>query len=180
MRDIGWHSAVYGSLTLDGSMNYQRHFDETHARSVRIVESEIASETWQRVDLEATLKRIRDSIGSRAPAHWRAAATTSACFPGRERDLIPQPTPPFGNGPGRRVPDSDIVVIGRAACAREQAAKAGERTRGGRRVRRNWRNIFFLAVLAATLAGAYYSGRANAVQRVIVVPDVASRSHVIT
>jgi hypothetical protein len=43
-----------------------------------------------------------------------------------------------------------------------------------------WRDLFFLMILAATVAGAFWSGRVHGLQKVIVVPAPSSFYSVIT
>jgi hypothetical protein len=43
-----------------------------------------------------------------------------------------------------------------------------------------WRDLFFLMILAATVAGAFWSGRVHGLQKVIVVPAPSSFHSVIT
>ncbi len=43
-----------------------------------------------------------------------------------------------------------------------------------------WRDLFFLMVLAATVAGAFWSGRVHGIQKVIVVPGPSTSSSVVT
>ena len=43
-----------------------------------------------------------------------------------------------------------------------------------------WRDLFFLAALAATVAGAFWSGRVQGYQKVIVVPGPSSFYSVVT
>jgi hypothetical protein len=43
-----------------------------------------------------------------------------------------------------------------------------------------WRDLFFLMILAATVAGAFWSGRVHGLQKVIVVPAPSSFDSVIT
>lgn len=86
-------------------------------------------------------------------------------------------TPPTGTVAGR-VPNHAFVIIG----SREgRLPTANDNARAGStRARSVWRDLFFLAILAMTIVGAFWSGKLNATQRVIVVPGPSSDRHVVT
>lgn len=91
-----------------------------------------------------------------------------------------RPTP-TGTVAGR-VPHHAFVVVGCPhAPTPTVLPTANDNTRAGAtRTRSVWRDLFFLAILAMTIVGAFWSGKLNATQRVIVVPGPSSDRHVVT
>lgn len=86
---------------------------------------------------------------------------------------------PKGTASGR-VPDHAFVTVApREVPPVPSTANDNARARTTR-IRSVWRDLFFLALLAMTIAGAFWSGKLNATQRVIVVPGPSSDRHVVT
>lgn len=81
-----------------------------------------------------------------------------------------------------RVPHHAFVTIAvRDARPATILTTANDNTRAGApRARSVWRDLFFLAILAMTIIGAFWSGKLNATQRVIVVPGPSSDRHMVT
>lgn len=78
--------------------------------------------------------------------------------------------------PLRLVAPLNLVSLpspGSTPTANDNSAKAAA-------PRRLWREIFFLGVLAVTLVGAYLAGRADGLQKIIVVPGPIGFSSTIT
>lgn len=142
------------------------------APDVKVVEREIPDETWQDIGLDLAALRVE---ADEARRRWNASVSTTRSWATahiadepehRPADEAAVKSDPPKEEP-RRVPEKDIIVIGRTPPA--SPPKKGL-----------WRELFFLGVLAVTLFGAFYSGRLNAYQRVIVVPIPESRHSVIT
>ena len=89
-----------------------------------------------------------------------------------------------------RVPAEAIVAVGAALSSPPRAtvetvAAAPDRTRAvandnvllGARSRTVLREVLFLLIFGATLAGTYYLGRMHAFYNVIVVPDASVRTN---
>lgn len=94
---------------------------------------------------------------------------------------IARPSTPTGNASGR-VPHHAFVIVGpRSLPTAVPMPTANDNTRAGMtRARSVWRDLFFLAVLAMTIVGAFWSGKLNATQRVILVPWPSSDKHMMT
>lgn len=128
------------------------------------------------MDRSALPRRQLEEAGGRAPAAFRAAELRLA--PG-ERPTVPRRP--------LQVPASALVPVGSLllgaprpvpllpppsvpSIANDNAAPSRGRERIGKAVR----EALFLAMLAVTIAAAFYSGRQNGFQRVIVVPGPMS------
>lgn len=81
-----------------------------------------------------------------------------------------------------RVPHHAFVVVGPQEIRSSTGLPtANDNNRAGTaRKRSMWRDLFFLALLTMTIAGAFWSGQQNAAQRVIVVPGPSSDRHMVT
>lgn len=86
-----------------------------------------------------------------------------------------------------QVPLDRIVVIGKGlppgrtiGRRRVVPAIANDNKATARKRPALLRQAFFLAILAASLAGAFYNGRVHAMQKVIVVPEPMDRRVVLT
>ena len=87
----------------------------------------------------------------------------------------------------RKVPQAAFVSIGcvpGSPVLRIPSRRAGSRFANdnvvGSPARSVWRDLFFLAILAATVFGAFWSGRVHGIQKVIVVPGPSSFHSVVT
>ncbi len=81
-----------------------------------------------------------------------------------------------------RVPHHAFVMVGTQE-SRPPAVlpTANDNIRAGTtRTPSVWRDLIFLAILAMTIVGAFWSGKLNATQRVIVVPGPSSDRHMVT
>lgn len=152
-------------------------------RTVAVVDGEVPATGWHMVDLHRSLDHGVGAIpdpsvpGRGAPPVWSVSTTV----------VSPVRLPIVSAG---SVPASAFVKVGRSgrfgkrgarvirdagrASANDNVAAANP---GGRSV---WRDLLFLAILAATVIGAFWSGRVHGLQRVIVVPAPSSFHSVIT
>ena len=145
--------------------------------ALKVVEREIAASGWQGVDLPPA------SELERAPASGLtfSASGSIVCFATRSEGALGLLASP------RRVPADAFVSVGPARprltgpkliwSKLRPVATANDNTPGRRSV---WRDVFFLALLFATVAGAFWSGRVQGTQRVIVVPAPSSFHSIMT
>lgn len=86
-----------------------------------------------------------------------------------------------GTASGRVPHHAFVTVAQRQTSPSAIPLTANDNARAGAtRTRSVWRDLLFLAILAMTIAGAFWSGKLNATQRVIVVPGPSSDRHVVT
>ncbi len=154
-------------------------------RAVAVVDREVRESSWQQLDLDLMLASL-----PRAPrvSCARLSAPVSGSvrsFPQIGADLAGS----LKQQVLKRVPASAIVPIARfgfAPVPRHRAwmsllsRSANDNEVAARRGRSVWRDLFFLMVLAATVVGAFWSGRVHGVQKVIVVPGPSSFYSVVT
>lgn len=146
---------------------------------IQVLEGGVPVLGWQEVDLARTLQGLRGdktfSLGSR-PVSVTAATpvaplTSSVAIANRDG--------------ANRVPSTAFVSIGQGArslvprISRATAVVAND-NRAGASTRSVWRDLFFLAILAATVIGAFWSGRLHGFQKVIVVPGPSSFHSTVT
>ena len=153
-------------------------------RTVEVLDRDVPAAGWQEIDLARTLGLPVVSATSPGAATLSAIAS-AAILPFRAPSvcLVGTVAPEIT----RRVPEAAFISVGRPAAgtvpripalrvksrfANDNVAGAGPRSM--------WRDLFFLAVLAATLIGAFWSGRVHGVQKVIVVPEPSSLHSVVT
>lgn len=106
------------------------------------------------------------AAGGDAPIARRALRVPASAFVPVSSRLLQAPVAPLMlNAP---IP---------TATANDNQAPAAPQTS---RVAKALREALFLVILAATLYGAFYTGRQHAFQKVIVVPDAVSLSSVVT
>jgi hypothetical protein len=151
------------------------------AARLTVDESLIHDRLWHAVDL--------DSLGTRLLSGPPRPAAISACLAGA---LLYQPArretparmgaliPMVLRRRVKRVPDEAFVTIGRAAAEPVTANDNQPPRPSPARIRFALRDAVMLAMLAASLAGAYYSGRLHAAQNVIVVPTASTMRNMIT
>jgi hypothetical protein len=104
------------------------------------------------------------------------------------QDNVKVETPvPVEPSPAPQVPLDRIVVIGKGlppghsfGRRRVVPAIANDNKAAARKGRTVLREVFFMAVLAAALAGAFYNGQVHAMQKVIVIPEPMDRRVVLT
>jgi hypothetical protein len=113
-------------------------------------------------------------------------------LPAIRRAPISAPGSSTETGPAlAQVPASAFVSIGRASGQATISSAVPLRRIGSRGANDNyaalgtakksmWRDIFFLAVLVATVTVAFLSGRVHGYQKVIVVPGPSSFYSVVT
>jgi hypothetical protein len=146
-----------------------------HRTAVAVVDDEVPN-TWQQLDLDFMLASLpRPSAGAAGTLVTPAVSSVSHFHGG-------------GRKPNPSVPGWAFVSIGRrgkASVPRVQSRRgapgrsANDNVAAGES-RSVWRDLFFLMVLAATVAGAFWSGRVHGLQKVIVVPAPSSFYSVIT
>lgn len=150
-------------------------------RAVSVVEGDLRETAWQRLDCLATLAALPSASRS-GPASLTASATgTVRSFRQTGSALLDV----LGPGKTKRVPPEAFVTVGMGSgvarrrfttrLPRSANDNAAPQRKGG-----VWRDLFFLAVLAATVAGAFWSGRVHGLQKVIVVPGPSSFHSVVT
>ncbi|NNM73313.1 hypothetical protein [Enterovirga aerilata] len=158
--------------------------DADSRRAVQVIDGEVRDESWHQLGLGPVLASLPKVPGSApvVPAGPAAGAVRSLPGAGEGERVLRIP------GAVRRVPVSAFVSIGRRASSPVPSHRAGRQVSGrsandnapaGER-RSVWRDLFFLAVLFATVAGAFWSGRVHGLQKVIVVPGPSSFYSVVT
>lgn len=134
---------------------------------VAVVDGEVPDSGWQRLDLAALAGLPAD-----VPLDLSGPVATPV------RHGIPvRPAPTLA-----AVPAEALITVARRAPERRFAKRgpgpsANDNAHGSRSA---WRDAFFLAVLFATVAVAFWGGRLHAYQRVIVVPQPTMVGGVIT
>lgn len=173
--------------------------DETHARSGRPGDA-AASSAWPAVDLRAALALLPVSRTGSGPTNAAAAWSTTSVSQANGALVLSLGDAPTGASSTlakrrRRehedaVPLSAFASIGRMAAPTSDpdavplgAAKA--RTANDNFFAPNarkslWRELFFITLLAVTLAGVFWTGRMHPYQKVIVVPGPSSYRSVVT
>lgn len=157
--------------------------DERRRADVAVVDRDVPPTGWQQIDLARTLAGLPLAGPAAKPASLHAEAAVLS-FPDRASQLLAT----VSQAVPAPLPASVFVSIGRPAPA---VAEGGRRfaRRGSANdnvarpetpARSVWRDLFFLAILAATVAGAFWSGRVHGLQNVIVVPGPTGFNTVIT
>ncbi len=145
--------------------------------AVKIVEGEISASGWQDIDLPPA-----SEPGGTPPSGLSFSASGSiVCFARRSEGALG-----LLASPGRVPPDA-FVSVGSARPGSTGPKLGWSRLRPAKGANDNvpeprspWRDVFFLALLFATVAGAFWSGRVQGLQRVIVVPAPSSFHSVVT
>ena len=152
-------------------------------RSIEIVDREVPESGWQQIDLARTLGGLPPAPatgGGPAPASLTASASASILsFPAATTAL----NGAFTRAALKKVPPTAFVSIGRkggTAAPKRPARSRSANDNVSAEQRSVWRDLFFLAILAATVAGAFWSGRVHGLQKVIVVPGPSSFHSVVT
>jgi hypothetical protein len=153
-------------------------------KAVAVVDAEVREGSWQQLDLDLMLASLPRAPGLSSTRLSAPATGTVRSFPQIGADLAGS----LKRQVLKRVPASAIVPIARLGSvpARHRgrmslvsrSANDNEAAAGG--ARSVWRDLFFLMVLAATVVGAFWSGRVHGVQKVIVVPGPSSFYSVVT
>jgi hypothetical protein len=177
--------ALYRSLTAwDGSMLSTSRTD--HASRLRAQERAVLNGGWLTIDLAA----LPDSSAAKQAPPTPAVSVPALPAAARTQDnvkveALAVPTAP----PKAQVPADSFVVIGSGLprqrsfgrrrvvppIANDNAVRAH-----GKKGRSAVREVFFLALLAATVVGAFCSGRVHAMQKVIVIPEPTNPRSVLT
>lgn len=150
--------------------------------SIAIVDRDVPETGWQQIDLARTLSGLpaSSSSGGAAPASLTTSASASILsFPAATTALIGA----FARAAFKKVPPTAFVSIGRKGGALGPKRHPKSRSANDNvsaEQRSVWRDLFFLAILAATVAGAFWSGRVHGLQKVIVVPGPSSFHSVVT
>ena len=140
-----------------------------------------AGSVWHAVDLDRTIGRLPALslvTGASPTLSLTGMNLPALSLPGAGGILIAKAQPGT-----RRVPAGAFVSVGRGAKPTGPVRPVGRRgvANDNGRGHSVWRDVFFLAILAATVAGAFWSGRVHGgVQRVIVVPGPSSFHSVVT
>ena len=166
-------------------MGGTREADRDIRQAVAVVDAEVRDNSWQQLDLDLMLASLPRAPGVSHGTLVAPVTGSVRSFPQAGAELAGA----LKRHLLRRVPASAIVSIGARATApvprhrarlgffvrsaNDNKAPAGER-------RGVLRDIFFLMILAATVAGAFWSGRVHAIQKVIVVPGPSSFYSVVT
>ena len=142
-------------------------------------ESRIPDRLWHRVDLERLQGRLRSDGVAASPvsaslAGFDLGRTADRKSAGGEEASVPI----VARKRLVRVPDSAFVVIGRSVQASANDNQAPRPSSA--RIRFALRDALMLAPLAASLAGAFYTGRQHATQNVIVVPVSSNSRNAVT
>jgi hypothetical protein len=156
-----------------------------HAR-LTVDESRIQNRLWHTVDLDQLSARLHGGAHGAVRISACLAGASAAALADRPAPRLPRATIPFtGTKRVKRVPASAFVTIGRetapAAVSPAPSANDNHVPRPSQaRMRFALRDVLMLAALAASLAGAFYSGRLHAAQTVIVVPTASSPRNAVT
>lgn len=173
--------------------------DEYHVRSAATGDA-AASSAWPAVDLRAALALLPVSRTGSGPTNAAAAWSTTAVSHANGAlvlSLGDAPAATASTGARRRrrehegaVPVSAFVCIGRMAAptgdpdavplGAAKAPTANDNFFAPNARKSLWRELFFLTLLAVTLAGVFWTGRMHAYQKVIVVPGPSSYRSVVT
>lgn len=159
------------------------HEEAETGRAIAIIAPEVPDSGWQQIDLSRTLGALAGGrAGLNGPGRLSAFGSASVV-------RFPAPTISLSGTATRelvkRVPSAAFVSIGwRLGSAVPQLPAlrsrfANDNVSAGKE-RSVWRDLFFLVILAATVAGAFWSGRIQGYQKVIVVPEPSNIRHVMT
>jgi hypothetical protein len=154
-------------------------------RAVAVIDAEVRESSWQQLDLDLMLASLPRAPGLSSARFSAPASGSIRSFPQIGTELSGS----VKQKVLRRVPASAIVSIARfgfapAPCHRARmsflSGSANDNDVAARHGRSVWRDMFFLMILAATVVGAFWSGRVHGVQKVIVVPGPSSFYSVVT
>lgn len=175
-------------------MTYQPRF--TIDPNVTVVGDEVLRTAWVTVDLGQTFTPLHGQAQSSYGLALALPASSTPARPAQARQMVRGsasggPLEPFRKR-SPRVPPSSIVLVGRGRIPRlpvlgppARPISANDNPMPDRPVpagkRRSLaRQMFFLAILMATIAGAYLNGRQHGFQKVILVPEPLSLDSEIT
>jgi hypothetical protein len=148
-------------------------------KRVAVVDGQVRESGWQQLDLDIVLSTLPRAPGGGPIVLTAPVSGSVRTYPetGAELATVLRPLP------AKRVPAHAFVSIGRrgkgplprhrsrnaivARSANDNDAKPGD-------TRSVVRDLIFLMILAATVAGAFWSGRMHGYQKVIVVPGPSS------
>lgn len=147
-------------------------------QAVAVVDGEVRDSGWQQLDLDFMLSALPRAPGATPIVLTAPASGTVRSFPQTAAELATVLKRPLL----KRVPGHAFVSIGRrgnAPVPRFRARGVAARSANDNHAltgdkRSMWRDLFFLMVLAATVVGAFWSGRMQGYQKVIVVPGPSS------
>jgi hypothetical protein len=142
-----------------------------NAPGVVVDDKELGDRGWQTVDLSTPLSV--SSVLADARALRRGKWTSSTSLSLRWRSMMERGTGECRSArkadqSARRVPERDIVYVGRAALT--LGAGSAE----------TLRQVLFLLALGAVMAGSFYLGQTWTKENVIVVPGPSSFRSVVT
>ena len=154
-------------------------------QAIAVVDEDVRESSWQQLDLDLMLASLPRTPGAPLGILTAPALGSIRSFPQTGADLAGALKRP----PLKRVPASALVSIARRSVAPvpryrarmspvSRSANDNEAAASDRRS--VWRDLFFLMVLAATVLGAFWSGRVHGLQKVIVVPGPSTFYSVVT
>ncbi|MDB5512650.1 MAG: hypothetical protein JWR08_2133 [Enterovirga sp.] len=158
---------------------------EDGSRQFAVIERDVPATGWQEIDLDRTLGRLPRPGAESTRSLAVSGSARVLSFPETPTHLVAVLNPVVA----RRVPQAAFVSIGRTSGAGRASVPSAARRGPGRSANDNvassenrsvWRDLFFLAILAATVVGAFWSGRVHGLQKVIVVPESSSVRSVVT
>ena len=165
-------------------MSCSRDDGDERRCAVAIIDGEIAETGWHELDLGRTLR------GLGAEPSFPLGAPPSTPVPGRSGGTLRLAAAGLNamldQSFGRRIPAEAFVSIGSPAprpkrnSPRAKPSRSANDNHAAGEQRSVWRDLFFLAILAAALVGAFWSGRVQGYQKVIVVPGPSSFYSVVT
>ena len=148
-------------------------------QDIAVIDGDVRESGWHQLDLDEILKPLPKA---------QAAGPILLAAPGvGPEERRPQIRAKLASAE-KRVPASAFVSIGyrrRAPVPGYPANRTLSRSANDNHTpvgdrRSIWRDLFFLVVLGATVAGAFWSGRLHGYQKVIVVPGPSSFYSVVT
>lgn len=154
-------------------MGQARDDGRSRDAGVAVLDSDVPAGNWHVIDLGGPLGRLPRAVPSEPASGtgpWSVSTTilSSGSLVAASGGGIPsdafvrvRPTGRFTKRGTREIRSAGRVV------ANDNNATAAP-------ARSVWRDVFFLAVLAATVAAAFWSGRVHGLQKVIVVPGPSS------
>ena len=160
-------------------MGETREADGDLRQAVAVVDGGVREASWQQLDLDLVLAKLPRAPGTAPSVLTAPASGVVRSFPETGAVLAAA----LQRGVLKRVPASAFVSIGgrgRAPVPRYRARSRSPNRSANDNVaapghrRSVWRDLFFLAVLFATVVGAFWSGRMHGYQKVIVVPGPSS------